>query len=165
MHLRAWLGLVALILFTSGCWPGRCGGALRGTPMVSFAGDHAPCTEGPQCAELIAADSGFHQRGDFARVDDPSSLLSSSGLAASSWFLVGEDDAPISSRIEAMQHASAHSCASAVGFDLVPEAPLPPGVYRLVLLVDRIHWSVLPQGVDVGTWEGEDAIVQFYRVE
>ena len=133
--------------------------------MVRFTGDHAPCTAGPACAESIPSDIAFHQRGDFARVDEPSTLLGSAGLDAQAWFLVDADGSRISSRIDALQHDSAHSCASAVGFELRPELALAPGVYRLVLLVDRVAWPVLSQGVDVGSWEGERAIVQFYRVE
>lgn len=161
---RCSLLLVALALLASGCWPGRCGGALRGTPMVHFTGEHAPCTTGPECAEPIEPETGFHQRGDFARVDDPSALISESGLDAESWFLVDQSGARIPARVSAVQHGSAHSCASAIGFDLEPERALAPGVYRLVLLVERVRWPVLRQGVALTSWEGQPAVVQFYEV-
>jgi hypothetical protein len=157
--------LTSLLLALGGCWPGRCGGALRGTPMVSFTGEHAPCTEGPACAERISPEASFHQRGDFARVEDPATLVAESGLTADSWFLVDEDGVVIPSHIEPTQHASAHSCASAVGFDLVVDAPLEPGVYRLVLLTERVRWPVLRQGIPASSWAGEPAVVQYYRVE
>lgn len=160
------VGLAALVgLALPGCWPGRCGGALRGTPMVSFAGGHAPCTEGPACAELVGPEVGFHQKGDFARVDEPEQLIASAGLSGETWFLVDASGARIASSITPQQHSSAHSCASAVGFDLRPDAALEPGVYRLVLLVDRVNWPLLRQGVDLSSWEGERALIQFYRVE
>lgn len=157
--------VVALAVSAVGCWPGRCGGALRGTPMVHFTGEHTPCTEGPACAERIEPDAGFHQRGDFARVDAPSTLVAEAGLDAATWFLVDERGAALPGRITAVQHDSAHSCASAIGFDLAPEAALEPGVYRLVLLVDRVRWQVLRQGVALTSWDGEAAIVQYYRVD
>lgn len=165
--MRGWIAIVLLsiVQLGSGCWPGRCSGALRGTPRVNFTGEHAPCTDGPACAEPISAEMGFHQSGDFARVDDPSSLVGEAGLDAQSWFLVDEHDAVIASRIAASQHDSAHSCASAIGFSLQPEAPLEPGVYRLVLLVERVRWPVLRGGVELSSWAGEAAIVQYYRVD
>ena len=138
--------------------------ALRGTPMVHFTGDHAPCTEGPACAERLEPDAGFHQRGDFARVDDPSALVAKAGMDAGSWFLVDESGATIPATIRAVQHDSAHSCASAIGFELVPELDLAPGVYRLVLLVEQVRWPVLRQGVALTSWDGQPAIVQYYRV-
>jgi hypothetical protein len=150
---------------TSGCWPGRCGGALRGTPMVGFTGEHAPCTEGPSCAEVIPPERGFHQKGDYARVDDPAVLLGEAGIDAQTWFLLDERDAIVTSRIDAFQHNSAHSCASAIGFNLQPEAPLEPGVYRLVLLIDRLHWPLLRGDVAMSSHRGEAALVQFYRVD
>ncbi|PRQ09235.1 hypothetical protein [Enhygromyxa salina] len=154
----------ALLGFASGCWPGRCAGVLRGTPRVSFTGEHQPCTDGPACAEEISPEQGFHQNGDFARVEDPAVLLESAAIGPQSWFLVDEAGAVMPSQITAMQHGSAHSCASAIGFDLVPNDPLAPGVYRLVLMTDRLEWSVLKLGVDASSYAGEPAIVQYYRV-
>jgi hypothetical protein len=133
--------------------------------MVAFTGEHAPCTEGPSCAEVIAAEQGFHQKADYARVDDLAVLLAESGIDAQTWFLVDERDAIVASRIEPIQHSSAHSCASAVGFNLLPEVPLEPGVYRLVLLVDRVRWPLLRGSVALSSYRGEPALVQFYRVD
>ncbi|MFO7567414.1 MAG: hypothetical protein R6X02_32525 [Enhygromyxa sp.] len=165
MTRGAWIAAALLLGSASGCWPGRCGGALRGTPMVAFTGEHAPCTEGPSCAELISPERGFRQKGDYARVDDPSVLLAESGVDSRTWFLVDERDAIVPSRVEAIQHSSAHSCASAVGFELRPDAPLEPGVYRLVLLVERVRWPLLRGSVALSSWAGEPALVQYYRVE
>jgi len=159
-----WVVPVLVLELASGCWPGRCGGALRGTPAVAFTGEHSPCTEGPSCAEVISADQGFHQNADSERVEDPSTLLAASGLDPQTWFLVDERGTVIPSRIDATQHDSAHSCASAAGFTLRPESPLEPGVYRLVLLVERVHWPILRGDVAMSSWEGEAALVQFYRV-
>lgn len=161
---------VRLVVFTTlitiapGCWPGRCGGVLRGTPAVTFVGERQTCTEGPACAEPISPDQGFHQNGDFARVDAPEVLLEASGIGPESWFLVDQAGTLVPSRITASQHDSAHSCASAIGFDLVPDAPLAPGVYRLVILSERLEWSILRGGVESSTYAGEPAIVQYYRV-
>jgi hypothetical protein len=155
---------LSLLAPLAGCWPGRCGGALRGTPRVTFTGEAAVCTEGPACAEEIPAEASFHQGGDFARVEDPGVLVGESGLSAESWFLADEAGVVIASHIVPEQHESAHSCASAVGFDLVVDAPLAPGVYRLVLMVDRVRWPVLRHGVALSSWDGERAIVQYYRV-
>jgi hypothetical protein len=158
------LALTSLLAVVPGCWPGRCGGVLRGTPAIVFTGEHQPCTSGPDCAEPITPAQGFHQNGDFARVESPQELLDASAIGPESWFLVDEAGAVIPSQITAMQHNSAHSCASAIGFDLVPDAPLAPGVVRLVLLTDRLNWSILKFGVDASSYAGEPAIVQYYRV-
>jgi hypothetical protein len=91
-------------------------------------------------------------------------LLQASAIGPESWFLVDEHESVVPSQITAIQHDSAHSCASAIGFDLVPNAPLRPGVYRLVLLTERINWSVIRFGVELSSYAGEPAIVQFYRV-
>jgi hypothetical protein len=160
---KLWL-LAVLPVLLGGCWPGRCGGALRGTPRVHFGEDHAPCTRGSVCAEVVSPDVRFRQGGDFARVDDLATLLASSGLDATTWFLVDQYDSVVASRIEPKQHSAAHSCASAIGFELIPEAPLAGGEYRLVLLVERISWPVLRQGTELTLWNGEPAIVQFYQV-
>jgi len=132
--------------------------------MVELTGEHAPCTSGPACAESITAEQGFHQKADYQRVDDPAVLLAAAGIGSQTWFLVDEHDAVVASRIEAIQHRSAHSCASAAGFNLLPEAPLEPGVYRLVLLVDRLSWPLLRGRVELSSWAGEAALVQYYRV-
>lgn len=158
------LMLVGVLQLASACWPGRCGGALRGTPTVTFVGDRSPCTDGPECAQPITPEQSFHQNADSSRVEDPSTLITAAGLDASTWFLIDERDSVIASRIEALQHESAHSCASAAGFVLRPAAPLEPGVYRLVLLVERVKWPLLRQGVALSSWAGEPALVQFYRV-
>jgi hypothetical protein len=168
VHRCNWrIALLALAMPVAlgGCWPGRCGGALRGTPRVGFGGEQQPCSAGPTCAEAIDADHGFHQKADFRRVEDPAALLEESGINARSWFLVDERGAAIPSQIEPIQHESAHSCASAAGFNLQPEAPLEPGVYRLVLLVERVRWPLLRGEVELGSYAGEPALVQYYRVD
>jgi hypothetical protein len=161
----AWIVAVIVLVLDSGCWPGRCGGALRGTPRVTFTGERSQCTDGPSCAELISSEQSFHQSADSDLVDDPVVLLERAGLDANSWFLVDERGELVPSRIEAVQHTSAHSCASAAGFVLQPLAPLEAGDYRLVLLVERVKWPLLRGNVSLSSWGSEPALVQFYRVD
>lgn len=154
-----------LSLTASGCFPGRCEGALRGTPLVLLTMDAKVCTGGPACAESISTTPTFHQNGDYQTIDDPNKLLALSGLSAATWFLVDANGTVVPSHITPSYNKNAHGCASAATFVLSPKAPLAPGFYRIVMLHEKLRWDVLRKGVAVSRWGNEPAIVQFYRVD
>lgn len=129
------------------CWPGHCGGAIRGV--------------NPEPGEPFAATSYWWLNVDTGEKSGPA-LLAASKITAENVLLAGPQGR-ISVDLDARIATSAHSCASAGSIEIKPRAPLVPGDYTLVILLDQIAFPAIDDD-DVGTWQGHRAIVRRYQV-
>ena len=157
--LAGGLAVLLLLAGSAGCWPGRCDGAFR----ALFAHGAARGAAGPGAPPAsIVPGASFTLNADSQR-RSAAELLAASGIGAESYFLEGPGGSRVPATIEAVPITSAHSCASAATFTLRPLAPLTPGDYTLVVLIDATRWPAVYSG-DVETFRGRPALVRRYRV-
>jgi hypothetical protein len=142
-----WLALVIAMVGLPACWPGHCSGAIRGV--------------NPETEDTFPPDSFW-----FITVDtgekDPAVLLAKSGMTSSTVVLEGPQG-PVPIDLTPQIASAAHSCAGAGSIHVQPRAPLPPGDYSLVIVLDQIPFPALSND-DVHTWHGHRAIVRTYHV-
>ncbi len=89
-------------------------------------------------------------------------LMNKAGISASTWFVV---DLTTKQRIPATVSADSggHVCMRGVGFNLVPDEPLAPSSYALVLLIDGVAWPYIGDK-NVERWRGQNALVHRFSV-
>lgn len=137
-----------------GCFPGHCDGAFRALRSNGEVFGEAQTK--------IAATESFTLAADFEQAT-PEQLLAHSKVSAQSFFVVGPSGR-VDAEVSAQSFTGAHSCANAASFKLTPKAPLAPGEYTVVLLLDEVAWPSIDDD-HLATWEGKRALVRHYRVE
>lgn len=151
------VALLVLAVALPGCFPGNCDGAFR---WLSAAGE--PSETERSRTMPIPPGATFALSSDSAEAT-PAELLERSKVSPATFFLIGPRGR-VAAQIEARYFQSAHSCANAASFTLTPAAPLAPGDYTVVLLIDKASWPAVFDD-DVTTYEGGRALVRRYRVE
>lgn len=136
--------LVAGAVGWAGC--GHCEGGIR----AMEGGEASP-------------DDGFSIVADGPGSVTSEELVADAGIDAEAWFLLDAAGEPVPATISG--DWGGHSCFEGNTFTLVPDAPLAPGDYTLVLILDAIAWDYLGDEGAVETWDGERALVEAVTVE
>jgi hypothetical protein len=151
---------LGLGLATAGSGCGRCGGAIRQLRVYSVEACGSDECREENGVVRVGPDMNVRIVGDGPN-EDSSALLADSGIGPASFFLLDDDDARVAVTIAG--DAGGHSCRNGVGFGLQPDAPLPPGAYTLVLLIDDLDWPLVG-GAATQTYEGRSAFVRELEV-
>lgn len=156
--MRWWLATFALSASVVACYPGKCNGGIgRPAPFASQQGE--PVVElGREGARLITV--SLHCS---TGLKNGSDILEKSSLDPTSVVLQGANG-PVPIKLEAFSNPSAHSCAGACGLNVSPEAPLEPGDYVFVILLDQAKWPAVDDDA-VSRWQGHPALIQRYHVK
>lgn len=150
--VRVLIGLL-LAVHVPAC-PGRCDGGLRALLPLPF--------KGQSLAELDRDNAYFAINLD-TNLKTGTEVLVESGLDSASVLLEGPAGrVPLT--IDASVNTSAHSCASAGSLTARPVAPLAPGDYTFIVLLDKSRWKPIHDD-DATSWRGQRAMVRTYRVK
>ncbi|MBZ5710737.1 Ig-like domain-containing protein [Nannocystis pusilla] len=155
------LGVVlGLGLTAAGAGCGNCDGAIRELVVRSADACHLEdCVEDGGVYH-VGPDVSLRVVGDGPN-EESEPLLSDSGVAADTFFLLDQDGQRVAATVGA--DAGGHACRRGVGFNLTPDEPLAPGTYTAVLLLDDLAWP-LAGGAAVQRHEGKDAFVRQLEV-
>jgi len=137
--------LILLLAWVPACWPGKCGGAIRGVNPQDK-------TVGPKTRFWLNMDTNEK---------DGTAMLTSSGISTQTIVLEGPSG-PVPFTLSGSIATSAHSCASAGSISIQPVADLAPGTYVLAVLLDVIRWPAIDD--DAETFRGHRAIVRRFTV-
>ncbi len=119
-----------------GC--GDCSGAIR--LMSAQQSDCTECSETADERVVIEPEESFRLTADGPSAESDE-LVADASIDGDAWFLIDEASGEaVPATISG--DSGGHVCRNGVGFSLVPDEPLAPGKYTLVLLLDAIDWPL-----------------------